>query len=137
MAQGLYKLGLMTDPDSRWQFRLYLTYDISHWLGLDVHDVGEYRRGDGIGRKLEPGMVLTVEPGIYISDNTLKLIPGRGNIPQEEIDDFMKKAGPVIAEYRNTGMRIEDDVLVTEDGHENLSKAAPKEIREIEKTMKK
>ncbi|UCC73539.1 MAG: aminopeptidase P N-terminal domain-containing protein [Gemmatimonadota bacterium] len=77
----------------------YFVHGFSHWLGMDVHDVGDY------ARPLEPGMVLTVEPGIYL--------------PEE-----------------NLGVRIEDDLLVTEDGHEVLSAKAPKTIEEIEALMR-
>ncbi len=80
----------------------------SHWLGLDVHDVGDYRV-DGAWRTLEPGMVLTIEPGIYIPD-----------------DDT------VPSKFRGIGIRIEDDVLVTRDGNEVLTAAAPKAIDDIE-----
>jgi Xaa-Pro aminopeptidase len=81
----------------------------SHWLGMDVHDVGDYHV-DGKSRALVPGMVLTVEPGIYVAE-----------------DD---EAAP--KEMRGVGIRIEDDVLVTGDGHENLTAAAPKEVSELE-----
>ena len=84
----------------------YFNHGTSHYLGLDTHDVGD--RGP-----LQPGMVITVEPGIYISEGA-------------EID----KA------YWNIGVRIEDDVLVTEDGHKLLSHKAPSEIADIEKIMK-
>jgi Xaa-Pro aminopeptidase len=80
----------------------------SHWLGMDVHDVGTYKR-DGRPRPLEPGMVLTVEPGLYFAST----LPG---IPDA---------------YRGIGVRIEDDVLVTPDGHEVLSRAVPKSADEI------
>jgi Xaa-Pro aminopeptidase len=80
----------------------------SHWLGMDVHDVGTYKR-DGRPRPLEPGMVLTVEPGLYFSS----ILPG---VPEE---------------YRGIGVRIEDDVLVTATGHEVLSHAVPKSADEI------
>jgi Xaa-Pro aminopeptidase len=83
-----------------------------HWLGMDVHDVGDYKVHDA-WRLLEPGMVLTVEPGLYLG--------GGDDIP---------------AGFRNIGIRIEDDVLVTRDGCEVLSKDAPKEIGEIEQLMK-
>ncbi|WP_292746424.1 MULTISPECIES: M24 family metallopeptidase, partial [unclassified Methylophaga] len=82
-----------------------------HWLGMDVHDVGDYKI-DCTWRLLEPGMVLTVEPGLYIRD-------------PEHID---KK-------WHFTGIRIEDDVLVTKEGHEVLSADAPKEIDDIEALM--
>jgi Xaa-Pro aminopeptidase len=77
----------------------FFRHGLGHWIGMDVHDVGGY------GRPLEPGMVLTIEPGIYLADESL-------------------------------GVRIEDDVLVTEDGHEVLSAGAPKTVEEIEALMK-
>jgi Xaa-Pro aminopeptidase len=87
-------------------------HGVSHWLGLDVHDVGKYRLG-GESRKLEPGMVLTVEPGIYIPTST----PG------------------VDARWWNIGVRIEDDLLVTPSGSDCLSCGAPRELADVEKTV--
>jgi Xaa-Pro aminopeptidase len=84
-----------------------------HWLGLDVHDAGDYRR-DGVWRELEAGMVLTVEPGCYIR-------PG----------------SEVAGRYAGIGVRIEDDALVTASGCEILSAAAPKSIADIEALMRK
>jgi Xaa-Pro aminopeptidase len=81
----------------------------SHWLGLDVHDVGSYS-SDGEPRPLEPGMAFTVEPGIYV--------------PMD--------AEGARAELRGIGVRIEDDVVVTEDGIENLSAAIPKQPDALE-----
>jgi Xaa-Pro aminopeptidase len=90
-------------------------HSTSHWLGLDVHDAGSYTLSDLRGdRKLLPGMVLTVEPGIYIAEGTTGVDP----------------------EYYNIGVRIEDDILVTESGYENLSTLAPREINDIENLMK-
>ena len=83
-----------------------------HWLGMDVHDVGDYKVG-GEWRVLEPGMVLTVEPGIYIPEGS------RG----------------VAKKWWNIGIRIEDDVLVTNDDPEVLSVDAPKSVSEIEALM--
>jgi Xaa-Pro aminopeptidase len=83
-----------------------------HWLGMDVHDVGDYKLDD-TWRLLEPGMVLTVEPGLYIA--------AAQDIPEG---------------FRNIGVRIEDDVLVTRDGNEVLSRDAPKAVAEIEALMK-
>ena len=80
-----------------------------HWLGMDVHDVGDYKI-DGEWRVLEPGMVMTVEPGLYIQ-------AGAKNVPKK---------------WWNIGVRIEDDVLVTRDGYEVLTQAAPKAVDEVE-----
>ena len=82
-----------------------------HWLGLDVHDVGDYRVGDQ-WRLLEPGMVLTIEPGLYIE-------PARG-VPKR---------------FHNIGIRIEDDVVITRDGCEVLSRDVPKAADDIEALM--
>lgn len=87
----------------------YYMHRTSHWLGMDVHDVGLYRR-DGQARVLEPGMTLTMEPGIYIP-----------------ADD--ESAPP---EYRGIGIRIEDDILVTDSGHEVMTAAIPKTVAEVE-----
>ena len=90
-------------------YRDYYMHATSHWLGLDVHDCGPYRDDRGQVR-LRPGMVLTVEPGLYFG-------------PQA-------KQAPDI--YRGIGIRIEDDVLVTEDGCRVLSEAIPKDPDELE-----
>jgi Xaa-Pro aminopeptidase len=104
IADGLLKLGIIKD---RSEVRKYFMHGTSHYLGLDVHDVGTYKT-------LEPGMVITVEPGIYIPEGS----------------DCDPK-------YWNIGVRIEDDILVTEGGYEILSDGAPREIDEIEKLMKR
>src|SRR5205809_905350 len=90
-------------------YKRFYMHRTSHWLGRDVHDVGRYAE-DGAPRALEPGMVLTVEPGLYIP-------AGAEDVP---------------APYRGVGIRIEDDVLVTEAGCEVLSAAAPKQVAEVE-----
>jgi Xaa-Pro aminopeptidase len=81
----------------------------SHWLGMDVHDVGAYAV-EGQSRPLLPGMVLTIEPGLYV--------------PLEDT------SAPV--EFRGIGIRIEDDVLVTSDGNEVLTRKIPKEVEDVE-----
>jgi Xaa-Pro aminopeptidase len=93
------------------QYKPFYMHRTGHWLGMDVHDVGRYKC-DGKWRMLEPGMTLTVEPGLYVAPDAA-----------------------VPAEYRGIGIRIEDDVLVTEDGHEVLSRDAPKEVDAIEQLM--
>jgi Xaa-Pro aminopeptidase len=90
-------------------YRRFYMHRTSHWLGMDVHDVGLYRKA-GETRRLEPGMVLTVEPGIYISAEDAE----------------------APSEMRGIGIRIEDDVLVTADGHEVMSAEIPKRVEDIE-----
>jgi len=113
LVEGLIGLGLLKGSvgEIRDQelYRPFYMHRTSHWLGLDVHDVGDYRRG-GTSRVLEAGMVLTVEPGLYIG---------------EHVED-------IGAEWRGLGVRIEDDVLVTVDGHEVLSAAIPKAPADLE-----
>ncbi len=113
LTEGFISLGLLQGTaDERIAdkaFRKYYMHRTSHWLGMDVHDVGDYYV-DGKPRPLAPGMVLTIEPGIYVAE-----------------DD---ETAP--AELRGIGIRIEDDVLVTPEGHENLTAAVPKEVDEVE-----
>lgn len=116
LTAGLIELGLLegdlqTCIDEQRYRRFYL-HSTSHWLGLDVHDVGTYRLNEETPRPLERGMVLTVEPGLYISDEA--------EIP---------------AEYRGIGIRIEDNVVVTAQGHEVLTDQVPKRIADIEALM--
>jgi Xaa-Pro aminopeptidase len=115
MVQGLVDLKLLEgDPQEiieREQHRLFCPHNTSHWLGSDVHDVGDYRV-DGAWRPLEPGMVLTIEPGIYI--------------PRREATAHLANR------WRGIGIRVEDDVLITAKGPEVLSAAAPKEVAELE-----
>ncbi len=117
ITQGLLDCGLLkgdfAELLSTRAFRQFYMHRIGHWLGLDVHDAGNYKTEDGQSRLLEPGMVFTVEPGIYIAADN----PG------------------VDKKWWNIGIRIEDDVLVTENGCEVLSRSAPKTIAEIEECM--
>lgn len=112
LTEGLVSLGLIEGPVDEAieaeRYRAFFMHRTGHWLGSDVHDVGRYHV-DGEWRELEPGMVLTVEPGLYVDS--------QADVPME---------------YRGIGIRIEDDVLVTEEGHEVLSREVPKEIDEIE-----
>ncbi|WP_105253564.1 Xaa-Pro aminopeptidase [Pseudoalteromonas sp. T1lg75] len=115
LTQGLIDLGLLEgELDELLEsqaYRAFYMHGLGHWLGLDVHDVGEYKQ-DEKDRPFEQGMVLTIEPGLYISEDA-----------------------PVAEQYRGIGIRIEDDVLVTENGHENLTVSVPKEVAEIEALM--
>jgi Xaa-Pro aminopeptidase len=140
IKNGLFRLGLITDPRSVWQHKVSLMYYISHWIGLNVHDVGGRGSEDGEGRMLEPGMVLTVEPGIYIrkeSFDHLEEMLGRAAPDKKALKDFLEAVRPAVEKYAGIGIRIEDDILITETGHEILSRKIPKEIDEIEKLMKK
>lgn len=116
LTEGLVKLGLLGgNVDTlieEEKYKQFYMHRIGHWLGMDVHDVGDYKVDDQ-WRLLEPGMVLTIEPGLYISPNCT---------------DVAKK-------WRGIGIRIEDDVLVTQQGYEVLTSGVPKEINEIEALM--
>ncbi|WP_421868643.1 Xaa-Pro aminopeptidase [Motiliproteus sp.] len=116
LVVGLVKLGLLQgDPDELIEqeaYKPFYMHRTSHWLGLDVHDVGEYKQ-QGESRILEPGMVLTIEPGLYIAPNNETVEP----------------------RWRGIGIRIEDDVLVTDSGHEVLTESVPKTIDGIERLM--
>jgi len=113
LCAGLVHLGLLAGTPEEVRttsaYRAYYMHRTGHWLGLDVHDVGLYEQ-DGVSRRLEPGMVVTVEPGLYVAADA--------------------EGAP--AAFRGIGIRIEDDVLVTENGNEVLTEAAPKERHAIE-----
>jgi Xaa-Pro aminopeptidase len=116
LTQGLVDLGLLDgDVDALIEddkYKAFYMHRAGHWLGMDVHDVGEYKV-EGDWRPLAPGMVLTVEPGLYIAEG----------------------ADGVDPRWWNIGVRIEDDVVVTEDGHEVITADVPKTIAEIEGLM--
>ena len=117
LTRGLVKLGLLRGRVTRLikdeLYKQFFMHRIGHWLGMDVHDVGDYKV-DGQWRILEPGMVLTIEPGLYIPADC------------DKVDD----------RWRGIGIRIEDDVLVTKQGSEVLSGSVPKTIAEIESLMR-
>lgn len=117
ITQGLLDLGFLAgDPKEnreRKTYERFFMHRTGHWLGMDVHDVGRYKLEDG-WRKIEPGMAFTVEPGIYIQ-------PGTEGASEE---------------FYNIGIRVEDDIVVTENGCEVLTSLVPKEVNEIEALMK-
>lgn len=113
LTEGLVKLGLLSgDVDTLIKeeaYKPFFMHGTGHWIGLDVHDVGAYKV-DGQWRELEPGMVVTIEPGLYVAPDNM------------DVDE----------KWRGIGIRIEDDVLVTDQGHEVLSYAVPKSVDEVE-----
>lgn len=115
ITKGLVKLGLLDgDPDElhkKGAFKDFYMHKIGHWLGLDVHDAGDYMEDEEF-MKFKPGMVTTIEPGIYISSSM-------------DVDD----------KWKGIGVRIEDDILVTKDGNENLTSKVPSDPSEIESLM--
>ena len=116
LTRGLVDLGILRGRVSnliqKEAYRPYYMHKTGHWLGMDVHDVGDYKVGDE-WRVFEPGMVTTVEPGLYLSST----------------------AKGLAKKWQNIGIRIEDDVLVTAAGPEVLSNNVPKSRKEIEALM--
>jgi Xaa-Pro aminopeptidase len=120
IKEGLFKLGLITDRNSE-QFRVWFMHGTSHWLGMNVHDVGNY------GTKLEPGMVFTNEPGIYIRPDALDNLPKTA-----ENAKFIAAVRPAFEKYKSIGVRIEDDMLVTAGPVKWMTEALPRKMSEIE-----
>lgn len=146
ITRGLYQLGLMTDTTSVWQKLFYIHYRNSHYLGIDVHDVGHYGESRNYsdlvnpkhrGRKLEPGMVLTIEPGLYFLENRIELLNELfPYVSKNELDVFYKQVKPIYQKYAGIGIRLEDDILITTDGHINLSMEAPVKMEDVEGGMR-
>ena len=115
ITEGLVELGLLKgDPEelqSSGAYKDFYMHKIGHWLGLDVHDAGDYTEGDEF-MTFKPGMITTIEPGIYISSSM-------------DVDE----------KWKGIGVRIEDDILVTKDGNENLTQKVPSDPNEIESLM--
>jgi len=120
ITEGLWKLGLITDKTSD-QYRIWFMHGTSHWLGMNVHDVGNY------ASTLEPGMVFTNEPGIYIRPDALENLP---KTPENE--KFIAAVRPAFEKYKGIGVRIEDDLLITSGGVKWMTKALPRKMSEIE-----
>jgi Xaa-Pro aminopeptidase len=124
IKDGLLKLGLIVDRDSD-QYRLWFMHGTSHWLGMNVHDVGELP-----GRaepRLAAGMVFTNEPGIYIRPDALDNLP-----KTSENQKLIAAIKPAFEKYKGIGVRIEDDMLITPGGVKWLTEALPRKISEIE-----
>jgi len=120
ITKGLLQLGVfkgttksLTKLIKSERYKPFYMHKIGHWLGMDVHDVGSYKQDDDTFRPFKPGMCLTIEPGIYIGQDTMEAEP----------------------KWRGMGVRIEDDVVITADGYEVLSAGIPKRVKDIEELM--
>jgi Xaa-Pro aminopeptidase len=125
IKDGLLKLGLITDRNGD-QYRLWYTHSACHYIGIDVHDVGDRNR------PLEPGMSFVIEPGIYIRQNALDVLP-----KTSENLAFIARVQSAVDKYLNIGVRIEDSFLLEPSGLRNLSSSVPKTIDEIEAFMRR
>jgi Xaa-Pro aminopeptidase len=155
LTEGMVELGLLPlgveESLAMHHYNHFYFHGTGHWLGLDVHDMGTYRV-EGVPRKLEPGMAFTVEPGLYIAKEkeeitlTLlvydqdewaqrRILEGRTaavakeNEAKERADKVTHKVPP---EFLGIGVRIEDDLVITDDGHENLTDSVPTRIDDVE-----
>ena len=157
LVDGLVQLKLLprnvADSLAMHHYREFYMHGTGHWLGMDVHDVGDYRMHGG-SRALEPGMVFTVEPGLYFDPERESVTFTLREYSEEEqwerryrlgmaaarkIEDEEKAKAqtvthPVPKEFRGIGVRIEDDILITTAGHESLTTGTPKTIDEVERT---
>jgi len=139
LIKGLHRLGLVTDTSSNWQRKLYILHGFGHGIGLDVHDVYQHFQKKPVDEKLYmPGMVYTMEPGLYFPKDMLDSIPQhiKSLVQEDEFTSYAEKVKDVYMKYANIGVRIEDDVLITETGNKVLSAKVPKDINAIEKLMK-
>jgi Xaa-Pro aminopeptidase len=136
ITAGLTRLGLIESPDAKidgcgegagcFQYRLYYMHALSHPIGLEVHDVDQWGRSG----RYEAGSAFTIEPGIYVRENTLDLIPHTARNAQ-----LLATIASAVRKYANIGVRIEDDYIVTAAGVERITAGAPREMDEIEREM--
>ncbi|MBH8555587.1 M24 family metallopeptidase [Nostocaceae cyanobacterium CENA357] len=119
LTEGLVEVGILKGEIDKLieeeKYKPYYMHRTSHWLGLDVHDVGVYQHGEDKPQILQPGQILTVEPGLYIVPDT--------KLAEDQPETDQRWVG--------IGIRIEDDVLVTPDGHEVLTAGVPKAVDEV------
>ncbi len=121
LTEGLVELGILKGEIDKLieeeKYKPYYMHRTSHWLGLDVHDAGVYQHGEDKPQILQPGQILTVEPGLYI-------------VPDTKLAEDQPETDP---RWIGIGIRIEDDVLVTPDGHEVLTAGVPKAVDEVQR----
>ncbi len=125
IKDGLFKLGLITSKDND-EYLTWYMHGSSHWIGMNVHDVGDYRA------PLVAGETLTVEPGIYIRPDALDVL---AKISGKE--KFIQAVRPAFEKYKGIGVRIEDDILVTNGDPINMSAAIPRKLEDVEATIAK
>jgi Xaa-Pro aminopeptidase len=123
LRAGLVKLGLVTEASGN-QFKIWATHGVSHWIGLDVHDVGPR------GKPLAAGMAFTIEPGIYIREAALNALPKTA-----ENAALIDKVHAAVQKYQDIGVRIEDSFLMTPSGVENLSAGVPRTADDVERFL--
>jgi Xaa-Pro aminopeptidase len=122
---GLLKLGLITDTKGE-QYRMWFTHGTSHYIGIDVHDVGERTR------VLQPGMSFVIEPGIYVRQSAIDALP---RTPENLA--LIEKISPAVRKYTDIGVRIEDSFLLTDSGPLRLTGSVPRTIEDVEAFMQK
>jgi Xaa-Pro aminopeptidase len=123
LRAGLVKLGLVLEPAGT-QFKIWATHGVSHWIGMDVHDVGARNK------PIAPGMAFTIEPGIYVREAALNDLP---KAPENAA--FIEKVRAAVQKYKDVGVRIEDSFLVTDKAVENLSASVPRTLADVERFL--
>ena len=123
VKDGLLKLGLITDKNSMLEYRMWFMHGTSHWLGMNVHDVGG-------PSKIAPGVVFTNEPGIYVRPDALDQMPF--GCKEADWEKFKTAVRPAFEKYKGIGVRIEDDLLITPEGVKWLTEALPRKMSDIE-----
>jgi Xaa-Pro aminopeptidase len=123
VKDGLLKLGLITDKNSMLEYRMWFMHGTSHWLGMNVHDVGG-------PSKIAPGVVFTNEPGIYVRPDALDQMPFGWK--EADWEKFKTAVRPAFEKYKGIGVRIEDDLLITPEGVKWLTEALPRKMSDIE-----
>jgi|SRR5271157_1326934 len=125
LGEGLFRLGLITSPRSTREIHLWMNHGISHGIGLNVHDVAA---GGASGwKEYRPGMVITMEPGLYFRLDALDNLP-----KTEENGKFIAAVRPAYEKYKGIGVRIEDDILISDGAAKVMSAAIPSKLEDVE-----